>query len=489
MPASRNRFLVGFLTSLAIVLYSFWNPFQLDAKAHRTLAVGLLMISFWILEILPMPVVALFPMVLFPLLGIAGMHEVSQSYADPIIYLFLGGFLIALAIEKWKLHQRIALDILSRSGSNGNQILLGFMLSTFLISMWLSNTATTMMMFPIALAVLSVLGDSYKEHQMKAFRIGLLISIAYSANIGGVATIIGTPPNTAFVGYINNHLENDLGFISWLIIGLPVSLGIIVLCYFLFTRVLFKNDLGKNDQMESFVSKQLDTLGPMSVPEKRVLVVFAGTALLWITKDLIQSIFPFELNDSIIALWGGIALFAIPQGLHQENSLAEDNSGGGQLLEWSDTKNLAWGILLLFGGGLALAKGLENSGIMDLIGEAISKYAPDNLFVLIIIIATVSIFLSEVMSNVAQVMVMAPILSAVSVNLELSPLILGIPMTLAASCAGMLPMGTPPNAIVYSTGQIPLKSMLRAGLWLNLLSIVVISILSYLIIPLIENPH
>lgn len=487
MAASQNKLPMGFITLIAIVLYCLWNPFQLDSKAHKTLAVGFLMISFWILEILPMPVVALFPMVIFPLLGIAGIQEVSRSYADPIIYLFLGGFLIALAIEKWKLHQRIALGILSRSGSNGNQILLGFMLSTFLISMWLSNTATTMMMFPIALAVLSVLAKSYEDHQINAFRIGLLISIAYSANIGGVATIIGTPPNTAFVGYINNHLENELGFVSWLMIGLPVSLCLIIFCYFLFTRFLFKNDLGKNDKIESFVTNQLNTLGPMSIPEKRVLIVFAGTACLWILKDLIQSLVSFELNDSMIALMGGIALFAIPDGLEENTSFSANSSGSGQLLEWSDTKNLAWGILILFGGGLALAKGLENSGIMDLIGKAIASYAPDNLFLLIVIIAAVSIFMSEVMSNVAQVMVMAPILSAVALSLELSPLILGIPMTLAASCAGMLPMGTPPNAIVYSTGQIPLKSMLRAGLWINIISVVIISILCYLIIPFMDN--
>ena len=403
----------------------------------------------------------------------------------------MGGFFLALAIEKWNLHQRIALNILKKTGGNGNQILLGFMISTFVISMWISNTATTMMMFPIALSVLKVMSKSYDKSTLGNFSTAILLSIAYASNIGGLSTIIGTPPNTAYVGFMADHMNINISFFQWFLFCFPLAVLILIALYLAFTKWLFPNDIKANAKTDSFISSKLLDLGPWTKAEKRVFIVFICTATLWMTKDLIVNLLSIPINDTIIAIIGAFALFCLPSGMkpntNSEINVDEEENVNhfNNILNWKDTSKMAWGILLMFGGGLALAKAMENAGVMKMIGEGISNYAPDNRFLLIMLVATVSIFLSEVMSNIAQVIVMAPILASLAIALQIPPIILGIPMTLAASCAGMLPMGTPPNAIAYSSGLIPLKSMLRAGFVLNLFSIVIISLFSYFIIDFI----
>ncbi len=480
-----KSYLISFLIFIALILHQLINPFQIELNALKVINVGLLMISLWILELMPMPVVALLPLIIFPLWKIDSLTETAKSYSDPIIFLFMGGFFLALAIEKWNLHQRIALNILKKSGSNGNQILLGFMLSTFLVSMWISNTATTMMMFPIALSIIKVMSHTYSEARLQNFSIALMLSIAYASNIGGLSTIIGTPPNTAYVGFMNDTMHSEISFLQWMIVCFPIAIIILLALYFVFTKFLFPNKIKHHLETESFIKTQLEKLGSWSSAEKRVFAVFIVTALLWITKDILVEITGLALNDTIIAIIAGIALFAIPAGMKNNDKIeilvSDEESPNSivNLLEWKDTKNMAWGILLLFGGGLALAKGLENAGVMKMIGDSISIYAPDNRFLLILLVATVSIFLSEVMSNIAQVIVMAPILTSVAIAMNIPPIVVGLPMTLAASCAGMLPMGTPPNAIVYASGKIPLKKMLKAGFVLNIISILVISVFCY----------
>ena len=403
----------------------------------------------------------------------------------------MGGFFLALAIEKWNLHQRIALNILKKTGGNGNQILLGFMISTFVISMWISNTATTMMMFPIALSVLKVMSRNYDKSTLGNFSTAILLSIAYASNIGGLSTIIGTPPNTAYVGFMADHMNINISFFQWFLFCFPLAVLILIALYLAFTKWLFPNDIKANAKTDSFISSKLLDLGPWTKAEKRVFIVFICTATLWMTKDLIVNLLSIPINDTIIAIIGAFALFCLPSGMkpntNSEINVDEEENVNhfNNILNWKDTSKMAWGILLMFGGGLALAKAMENAGVMKMIGEGISNYAPDNRFLLIMLVATVSIFLSEVMSNIAQVIVMAPILASLAIALQIPPIILGIPMTLAASCAGMLPMGTPPNAIAYSSGLIPLKSMLRAGLVLNLFSIVIISLFSYFIMDFI----
>ena len=476
---------------LLLLLFYFINPLNLEIKALKVIVVGLFMISLWILEWIPMPVVALIPLFVFPIWNIESLQDISKHYSDPIIFLFMGGFFLALAIEKWNLHQRIALNILKKTGGNGNQILLGFMISTFVISMWISNTATTMMMFPIALSVLKVMSRNYDKSTLGNFSTAILLSIAYASNIGGLSTIIGTPPNTAYVGFMADHMNINISFFQWFLFCFPVAVLILIALYLAFTKWLFPNDIKANAKTDSFLSSKLLDLGPWTKAEKRVFIVFICTATLWMTKDLIVNLLSIPINDTIIAIMGAFALFCLPSGMkpntNSEINVDEEENVNhfNNILNWKDTSKMAWGILLMFGGGLALAKAMENAGVMKMIGEGISNYAPDNRFLLIMLVATVSIFLSEVMSNIAQVIVMAPILASLAIALQIPPIILGIPMTLAASCAGMLPMGTPPNAIAYSSGLIPLKSMLRAGFVLNLFSIVIISLFSYFIIEFI----
>lgn len=476
---------------LLLLLFYFINPLNLEIKALKVIVVGLFMISLWILEWIPMPVVALIPLFVFPIWNIESLQDISKHYADPIIFLFMGGFFLALAIEKWNLHQRIALNILKKTGGNGNQILLGFMISTFVISMWISNTATTMMMFPIALSVLKVMSKSYDKSTLGNFSTAILLSIAYASNIGGLSTIIGTPPNTAYVGFMADHMNINISFFQWFLFCFPLAVLILIALYLAFTKWLFPNDIKANAKTDSFISSKLLDLGPWTKAEKRVFIVFICTATLWMTKNLIVNLLSIPINDTIIAIIGAFALFCLPSGMkpntNSEINVDEEENVNhfNNILNWKDTSKMAWGILLMFGGGLALAKAMENAGVMKMIGEGISNYAPDNRFLLIMLVATVSIFLSEVMSNIAQVIVMAPILASLAIALQIPPIILGIPMTLAASCAGMLPMGTPPNAIAYSSGLIPLKSMLRAGFVLNLFSIVIISLFSYFIMDFI----
>jgi len=466
------------LTGVLLCLFFFFvNPLGLVFKAKLVLAIAVLMISWWVLDAMPLPVVAMVPIVLFPLLNISTLKEVTKSYADSIIFLFMGGFFIGIAIEKWNLHKRIALGIINITGTNGNRIILGFIIATGFLSMWLSNTATTMMMFPIAMSVIHVISSHNKENTgVKNFSLVLMLCIAYASNFA-LGTIIGTPPNVAYVNYIHEKFNYTIGFTDWMIVFTPLTLVLLFMLYWVMVKFLFPNGIKHSVEGKSFIKSELKNLGKLSVPEKRVLIVFVATVLLWITKDIINSLQKMiELDDTIIAMMGAIALFIIPSG--NKKTAREE-----RLLDWPDTTKMAWGILILFGGGIALAKALEDVKLMDQLGTYIASYATDNVFVMILIVTTISVFLSEVMSNVAQVIVMAPVISSVAVALHLDPLLLGIPMTLGASCASMLPMGTPPNAIVFASGHIKIKDMIKAGFVLNIICIILITLFCWLLQP------
>lgn len=455
------------------------NPFGLEQTACRAVAVALLMITWWVTEALPMPVVALVPLVLLPLLGVSTVEEVSKSYSNPVVFLFMGGFMIGLAIEKWNLHKRIALGIVTRTGTSGNRIILGFILATGFLSMWLSNTATTMMMYPIAMSVILVMKEHRAEgREMANFSLALMLVIAYASNIGGMATVIGTPPNVAFVGYIEKKYGTAVPFLDWMLLCTPLALVLLGSLYLVLTRWLFPNRIGASPETGALIRSELASLGPLSGGERRVLIVFIGTALLWIGKELVNKSGLLKLDDNMIAVIGALALFATPGGRNPEGKTA-------MLLEWKDTQRMAWGILLLFGGGIALAGSLEKVGVMQRIGDWLAGFGNLGGFALVGAVVVVSIFLSEVMSNVAQVIVLAPVLCALADALGMNPLLLGIPMTLAASAASMLPMGTPPNAIVFGSGYVPLRAMLKAGLVMNLISIAVITLFTWFILPLV----
>lgn len=470
---------IGILLS---VLLLFLNPLQLDAKAAKVLAIAFLVIFLWIAEAIPMAATAMLPLVLFPLLDIMPVKDVAKSYGDPIIFLFMGGFFLGLAIEKWNLHKRIALNIVNLSGTNGNSIILGFIIATGAISMWLSNTATTMMLFPIASSVIFVIKENHTEGNQKNFSIALMLVIAYASNLGGIATIIGTPPNVAYVGFIKDKLHHSIDFFDWMKLCMPLSILLLLMLYIVTTRFLYPNKMAKSEATANYIKEEINKLGKMSSTEWRVLLIFLFTAFLWITQSIWNKIFQLKLDDAMIAIIGALLLFAIPSAKKKEESDSYE-----PILEWKDTKRMAWGILILFGGGLALAKGLEEAGLIQLLGNVLAQIAPDNLFLLILLITTLSVFISEVMSNVAQVIIFAPVVTALAISLKINPLLVGIPMCLGASCAGMLPMGTPPNAIAFSSGQIALKDMLKTGFVMNIISIIFITVACYFLLPLMMD--
>jgi sodium-dependent dicarboxylate transporter 2/3/5 len=406
---------------LSFVLFAV-NPLQLDVKAAKVLAIAFLVIFLWITEAIPMAASALLPLILFPLLNIMPVKEVAKSYGDPIIFLFMGGFFLGLAIEKWNLHKRIALNIVRLSGTNGNSIILGFVIATGTISMWLSNTATTMMLFPIATSVIFVIKENHTQGNQQNFSIALMLVIAYASNLGGIATIIGTPPNVAYVGFIKDKLNHSIDFFDWMKLVMPLSIALLLLLYIVTTRFLYPNKMEKSEATANYIKEEINKLGKMSATEWRVLLIFLFTAFLWITQSIWNKLFQLKLDDAMIALIGAVLLFAIPSSIKKDEA---ENSVYLPILDWNDTKRMAWGILILFGGGLALAKGLEEAGLIQLLGKVLAQIAPDNLFLLILLITTLSIFISEVMSNVAQVIIFAPVVTALSRFLKYSSVAAG----------------------------------------------------------------
>lgn len=470
-----------FSTLLGIGLFAFFyfvNPFGLEHQAAKVLSVAVLMLVWWLSEALPMPLVALLPLVLFPVLHISSIKEAAVSYGDPVIFLFMGGFMLGLAIEKWNLHKRIALTIVRYTGSSANRIILGFCISTGFLSMWLSNTATAMMMFPIAASAVSLMETQKMDTKAsKNFGTAIMLCIAYSANIGGMATLIGTPPNVVFRGQIEKLYGYEVGFMEWMLLCLPLAVLLIAGTYFILTK-LFPNGMAKSSETEAFFTEELEKLGPVSKPEKKVMLVFGLTALCWIFREQLNALFAaFELNikldDTIIALLGTFLLFILP---------ANKKEG---LLEWKDTPKIAWGVLLLFGGGLSLAAALEKVGIISLTGRLIAERAGDSTLLVMVLLTLAAIFLTEFMSNVALVTVFVPVVCGVAAEMHVSPLYYAIPVTLGASCAFMLPMGTPPNAIVFGTGRIKMAQMASAGFFLNIISGLLIALFSYFLIDLI----
>ncbi len=459
----------------------FVNPFHVSEQGARVLAVAGLMITWWVTEALPMPVVALLPLILFPLLGINNMKDTAASYGNEVIFLFMGGFMLGLAIEKWNLHRRIALNIVLLTGTSGNRIILGFVLATGLLSMWLSNTATTMMMFPIALSVIHVMKENKDERgNYTNFSLCLMLAIAYASNFGGIGTIVGTPPNVQFVGYFEKKYQHSINFLEWMLLCVPLAILLMLSLYFVTVKILFPNHIRPSEAAGKHIRQELHLLGKPGVAEKRVLIIFICTALLWIFRKMINDSQPwFSLDDNMIAMAGAVALFICPAG---KNAHPEKQSGS--LLEWDDTGRMAWGILFLFGGGIALADALENAGLIQQLGNWLGQYAGAG-FVLLLGVVVISIFLSEVMSNVAQVIVFAPVVCSLADAVGMNPLLLGIPMTLAASCASMLPMGTPPNAIVFASGHIRFRQMLQAGFIMNLLAIILITVFCWFLMPLL----
>jgi sodium-dependent dicarboxylate transporter 2/3/5 len=383
-------------------------------------------------------------------------------------------------MEKWALHKRIALQIVNLTGTNANGIIGGFMMATAFISMWISNTATAIMMLPIGLSIITLMQnqispDKENEKGLRNFSISMMLAIAYGANIGGTATIIGTPPNVVFAGYMRENFNVEVTFLTWMMIGTPFAIILLIFTYFLTVKVLFPNNLGNFGGAKEIINSELKELGPMTTGEKLTLFIFISTALSWIFRLQIDAIFPsIKISDTTIALVAAMLLFIIPVSLHKKEFL----------LNWSDTEKLPWGILLLFGGGLSLADSLASTGIINVIGDQFKGLDSEG-WVFIIGLSTVSLFLTEVMSNVALVTIFLPVVGAIAIGAGIPPIQLCIPVTIAASCAFMFPMSTPPNAIVFASGRITIGQMAKAGFILNLITILVIAFLVKFLFPFV----
>ena len=450
----------------------------LSVDAWKVVAMAVLMLGWWVTEAVPIPVTALLPMICLPLLGISDMKTASAPYANPVVFLFFGGFMIALAMERWNLHRRIALNIVKWTGTNADGIILGFMLATGFVSMWISNTATTLMMLPIALSVVGLLVGNRAEREnrgVRNFSLCLMLGIAYASNVGGVATLIGTPPNVVFKGILKKSFDTEVSFLDWSLVAFPFSVIMLFVTYFLLVKILFPNRLGRFQNAQQIIEEAVEKLGRPSRGEKRTGVIFGTAALLWVTGSFLNQVNPwFQLSDEMVALLAVIALFVVPV----------DFGKGIFVLRWADTEKLPCGILLLFGGGLSLADALAKTGVIDLIGQQFAGIREAEFWV-VIGLATVSLFLTEVMSNVALVTIFLPVVGGIAQAAGIEVTHLAVPVTMAASCAFMLPMSTPPNAIVFASGYVQIGQMAKAGLILNLLTILLVALLAKTLLPVL----
>ncbi len=470
------RQLVGFIagvTVMALVLV-LPPPADLSVAGWRVAGVAMLMVCWWVGEALPVPATALVPVVAFPLLGVTEIGEATRPFANPLIFLFIGGFIIALGMQRWGLHRRLALKILSRVGENPVMIVGGFMAATAVLSMWVSNTATTMMMLPIALSVIDLTTEHRHQDKeapaTKTFALALLLGTAYAASIGGVGTLVGTPPNALLAAYFFETYGVDIGFTEWMLVGVPVSLVFLPVAWYLLTHFVYRIAGTRVRGTEALIAKEVRELGPWNWGEKCVAVVAGITALSWVTRPLLAQQFPeVNLSDAGIALAAALVLFILPVNLRR----------GEFVMDWSWAKKLPWGILILFGGGLSLAASIKQSGLAHWIVDATGVLGGIPIVLFIVVITIVIVFLTELTSNMATTAAFLPVVTALAVSLGENPLLLAVPAVLAASCAFMLPVATPPNAIVYGSGRVTLPEMARAGLILNLAAIVIISTLAY----------
>jgi solute carrier family 13 (sodium-dependent dicarboxylate transporter), member 2/3/5 len=494
---------------LAVLTYFLLRPDDdLSTAGRTTAAVGVLLAVWWMTEAMPLPATALVPIVAFPLLGVLSTEEATAPYADPNIFLFMGGFMIALAMQRWNLHKRIALLVVRAVGTRPDRLIAGFMIATAFISMWVSNTATTVMMLPIGLSVLLLVldrvgasadaGTSQKvadaadeatpggdtavteliqDKDTRNFAVALMLGIAYAASIGSLATLIGTPPNLILSAFVEQQYGIDLGFGQWMALGAPLSATFLVIAWFVLTRIAFPSGLKEIPGGKQVIQTEIDKLGRTSRAEWTVLAVFVTTALLWIFRqpltgwEALTGALPFlsELSDPVIAIAAAVALFLIPVSTRL----------GVSALDWKTAQQLPWGVLLLFGGGLSLAAAVQSSGLDEYIGMQVSGLGTLPLLLLIAGTAGVVLLLTEVTSNTATAAAFLPVLGGVAIGLDIAPLVLLVPAALAATCAFMLPVATPPNAIVFGSGYVTVGQMLKAGTLLNVVGILLITVAVY----------
>lgn len=460
------------------------TPPGMEPAAQKMAAIAFLMAVWWMCESVPIPATSLIPIPMFPVLGIMPTGRAAAPYANELIYLFMGGFIIALAMQKWNLHRRIAMNIVKVVGFSPSRLIFGFMVATASISAFVSNTATAVMMMPIGLAIIfHVIEEGKKEGLDKeidfspekfAFGLNLMLGIAYAASLGGIATLIGTPPNTILAGYLNKTFGYEITFAKWLMLGVPFVLITLPLCWFLLTKVANPMKLKKVPGGKELIDEELKKMGTLSTGERWTALVFTVTALSWIFRSYLAPLFPDPamVTDAAIAMVGGLILFLIPINMKKNEFV----------MDWHWASKMPWGVLILFGGGLSLSDGFRITKLADWIGSQVSLLEHAPILILIFAVTLLILFLTELTSNTATAAMVMPILSAVAVGIGQNPLLLIIPAVLAASCAFMLPVATPPNAIVFGSGYVTIPQMAKSGAWLNVACLIVIILVTYIFV-------
>lgn len=449
----------------------------MSMEAWRVAAIGLWMAVWWATEAIPVPVTAFLPIILFEPLGIASIRDAAAPYANPIIYLYLGGFVLALALERWNLHRRIALAILDRVGNDGRRVIGGFMLVCALLSMWMTNTSTTMMLLPIVIAVIAVIRDNstdLSESDSKNFQIAMLLGLAYSASIGGLATLIGTPPNALLIGFMAENYGTEISFARWMLVGIPVTAIMLPIAWIGLTRFLYPVNIPETEAVRTHLHEMREKLGAISTPERRVAIIFVSVVFCWMSrKPLTDMLGVTGISDTSIVMIAALILFMLPSG----------DPDKPRLLTWDDVIRLPWGVLILFGGGLSLASAVSDSGLALWLGESLAPLNAWGTAVLVLAAVAMVIFLTELTSNLATAATLLPVMGAIALQAGVPPIVLTVPITIAASCAFMLPVATPPNAIVFATNMISIPQMVRAGIFLNIIGIVIVTLLSLYLAP------
>ena len=471
---SKVGFLVGLISAIIILILP--DIESLPEEGKKAAAVFVWMAVWWATEAVPIAITALIPLVFFPLLGVSSIEATAAPYANKNIFLFLGGFFLSIAIQKCNLHKRMALTVLKFTGTRGKSIIGGFMLSSCILSMWIMNTSTTIMLLPIGLAIITVINESMDELSPADkinFQVALLLGIAYAANIGGIATLIGTAPNMALNGFMEEQYDVSISFLDWMKVGLPVSMLLLPLTWLSLTRFSFPVNFETSTQTQETIITMRNNLGKITTSEKRVFFIFIFTALLWISRSSINNIPGLEgLSDPGIAMLCGLILFLTPSGSSNDNNL----------LEWKDAEaGVPWGVLLLFGGGLSLAAAAQSSGLAAWIGGSIPTGL--SIFLLVLLFTTLIIFLTELTSNLATTATFLPIVAIIATQFGFNPLLLTASIAIAASCAFMLPVATPPNAIVFGSELIKVPQMMRAGIAINFIAIIIVSLAGIYLVP------
>ncbi|PIC79212.1 anion transporter [Sporosarcina sp. P18a] len=472
--------LVGLILGplLFIIMMFFLSPEGMNSEAKSVLAVTLWVATWWITEAIPIPVTSLLPIFLLPVTGAMEADVVTSSYGNDIIYLFLGGFFIATAMEKWNLHKRLALAIIAFIGTGTQRILLGFMTATAFLSMWVSNTAAVMMMIPMGLAITAQVAAALKgtpeEKELPKFEKALIFGIGYAGTIGGLGTLIGTPPNIILAAQVKELFDVEISFAGWMLVAVPIVIVLLFSTWIYLGRFAFKMNIKGLPGGKEVITEERKALGKTSFEEKAVSAVFAFAAFMWITREFLwMNILP-GLKDGMIAVVAAAMLFAIPT----------SKKIGKRILAWEDSKEIPWGVLLLFGGGLAIAAGFRETGLSEWIGSQLTALEGFHMFAIIAASSLLVLALTEFTSNTATATMILPVLAALALSMHIHPFALMVPAAMAANCAFMLPVGTPPNAIIFGTNKLRLGEMVRVGFIINVFVLILIVLAAYFLLPL-----